>query len=306
MRTICKCILVIFLILPVYSCSNKTASQPIELKVMSFNIWLGAKKSIPATAQVLIESKADIVGIQEANRDGKDMAVYLADSIGWYSYSSGGSPTIISRYPIVDTSASKNGVKIKIDESHSVWMFNVHLMYCPYEPYQLNGIEYCGGPILQTAEEAVESAIKSRSEAVNSVIADILEVQKEGYPIFLTGDFNEPSCLDWTAKAVEAGLCKIPVIWPSTKAFIDKGGMQDSYRLFYPDEVSKLGHTWTTLPEVEAYTEVLDRIDFVMFRGDKIKLINSQVVGEKSVKSDIGFDNYPSDHRAVLSTFTLE
>jgi hypothetical protein len=70
--------------------------------------------------------------------------------------------------------------------------------------------------------------------------------------------------------------------------------------------VSKPGQTWTTLPETEAYTEVLDRIDFVMFRGNKIKLTNSQIVGEKSSKSDIGFDNYPSDHRAVLSTFILE
>ena len=82
--------------------------------------------------------------------------------------------------------------------------------------------------------------------------------------------------------------------------------MKDSYRTFYPDEVVKPGHTWTTLPEASAYKEVLDRIDFVLFSGKKMKLKNSQIVGEESPLSDIRFKNYPSDHRAVLSTFILK
>ncbi|MDR2954254.1 MAG: hypothetical protein LBV43_04155 [Prevotella sp.] len=299
MKTFYNIITSVFFILLISSCSSK----PVQLNVMSFNIWVGGGKSLDATAQVIVDSKADIVGIQESTRAGKNMAVHIADSLGWYSYVYSNSPTIISRYPIVDTTTNKYGVKIKIDEKHFVWMFNVHLMYCPYEPYQLNGIEYCGAPLLETEQQAIESAIKSRGETVNASVADMLEVQKEGYPIFITGDFNEPSCLDWTKKATEAGLCKIPVAWPSTKAYLDKAGMKDSYRVIYPDEVKNPGHTWTTLP---AENEILDRIDFLLFWGEKIKVENSQLAGESSDLSDIKFNNYPSDHRAVLSTFILE
>ena len=302
-----KLLLSTFFILLLCSCNKKQqVPESVELKVMSFNIWLGGGKSIGETGRVFAESKADVIGVQESTRDVSNTAAHLADSLGWHSYVYNESQTIVSKYPIVDTSANKHGVKIKIDEKHFIWMFNVHLMYCPYQPYQLNGIEYCGGPILQTAEEAIASAIATRGKMVDSTVADILEVRKEGFPIFLTGDFNEPSCLDWTAKAVEAGLCKIAVEWPSTKAFIDKGGLKDSYRALYTDEVKTPGHTWTTLPETTAYKEVFDRIDFVLFSGENTKVKSSQIVGEESSKSDIGFKNYPSDHRAVLSTFILQ
>lgn len=306
MKNVSKFILLSLIMLAITaSCGNKKTSEPISLKVMSFNIWKGGGKSIQRTAEVLIDSGADIVGIQEATSKDHNTAKQIADSLNWHSYVYGRSTAIISKYPIVDTSENKQGVKIKIDDSHFVWMFNVHLMYCPYEPYQLNGIEYCGAPLLSTATEAIESAKKSREKEVKSNVADILTAQKEGYPVFLTGDFNEPSCLDWTDKAVEAKICKIAVEWPSTKAFID-AGLKDSYREKYPDEVKNPGHTWTPLPETKSYTEVLDRIDFVFYLGGNIKLENSQIIGEESPLSDIRFDNYPSDHRAVISSFIIE
>ncbi|MBK5721126.1 endonuclease/exonuclease/phosphatase family protein [Dysgonomonas sp. Marseille-P4677] len=305
MRILCKLVLLLVVIFTV-SCSKKENPVSVSLNVMSFNIWVGGGKSIGATAEVFVNSGADIIGVQEASRDDRNIAEYIADSLGWHSYVYDRSPTIISKYPIIDTSANKHGVKIKIDESHYVWMFNVHLIHCPYEPYQLNGIEYCGAPSLSTENEAIESARQSREKDVKSNISDILSVQKEGYPVFLTGDFNEPSCLDWTSEAVEAKLCKIAVKWPSTKAFIDSAGMKDSYRILYPDEVKNPGYTWTPLPETTAYTEVLDRIDFVFFWGNNIELKNSQVLGEESPESDIKFNNYPSDHRAVLSSFIIK
>ncbi|WP_280744753.1 MULTISPECIES: endonuclease/exonuclease/phosphatase family protein [unclassified Parabacteroides] len=271
---------------------------------MSFNIWLGGGKSVQETARVILESKADIVGIQESSRDDVNTAINIADSLGWYSYASTGSPTIISKFAITDTSTYGHGVKIQIDEKYFVWMFNIHLMYCPYEPYQLNGIHYCGGPLLNTAAEAIASARNTRGKEVAEIILDMKEAQKEGYPLFLTGDFNEPSCLDWTEKSAKAGLCKMPVSWPSTFDFMYQADMKDSYRMLYPDETANPGYTWTPLPESESYTEVLDRIDFVFFWGN-IHPVKSEIVGEVNPASDIQFANYPSDHRAVISTFTF-
>jgi len=300
-------LVILFLIL-FSSCGNKQNQNqtPLSLNVMSFNIWAGGGKSVNKTTEVILNCGADIVGIQEAtNNRGKKMAIHIADSIGWYSYINSASQAVLSKYPIIDTSENKCGVKIKIDEKHFIWMFNVHLIHCPYEPYQLNGIEYCGAPNLGTEEEAVKSALKSREEQVKMTIVDILKVREEGFPIFLTGDFNEPSCLDWTPRAAEEGLHKISVKWPSTRLFIEDGGMTDSYRTKYPDEVTNPGITWTTIPEEKKYKEVLDRIDFVFFSGRNIEVTDSKIVGEKSPASDIKFDDYPSDHRAVLSTFNI-
>ena len=273
---------------------------------MSFNIWKGGGTSIGKTAEIFVYSGADIIGVQEAYHGDRNIAKQIADSLGWYSFENSHSQTIISKYPIVDTSANNLGVKIRFDEKHFVWMFNVHLNHCPYEPYQLNDIEYCGGPFLKTEEEAINSAKVTREAQVRSNIDDILKIREEGYPIFLTGDFNEPSYLDWTEKAVEAGLCKLSVKWPSTRLFIEEGKMTDSYRTLYPDKVKNPGHTWTPLPETEKYKEVFDRIDFVLFSGNNIKVAKSQLLGEESPLSDIKFKDYPSDHRAVLSSFVIE
>ena len=295
-----------FLVSVLFLCCSCSQKSSYELQVMSFNIWMGGGKSIEKTEEVIVKSGAHIVGIQEATRKGDNTAVAIADKLGWYSHAINGSTTIISKFPIVGTSESRKGVKIQTGENQFVWMFNVHLMYCPYEPYQLNGIEYCGAPLLSTASEAVESAWNTRGEEVTQVIQEIKEAQKENFPVFLTGDFNEPSWLDWTEKAANANICKMKVEWPATKHFQSQAEMKDSYRDIYPDEVGMPGHTWTTLPETEKYVEVLDRIDFVLYWGGNITATRSQIVGESATFCDIVIDAYPSDHRAVLSTFSIK
>jgi endonuclease/exonuclease/phosphatase family metal-dependent hydrolase len=292
----------LYLLYPAACCLLLTAcnNSPHELRVMTFNIWVGGGTSLAETARVIRESRADIIGIQEsADRDRHNRAIALADSLGLYAYENGESATILSRYAIVATSEASYGVKLQLDKTRFVWMFNTHLFHCPYEPYQLSGIEYCGAPPLATPEETVASAWNTRGETVLALIADIQTAQKEGFPVFLTGDFNEPSCLDWTERAAKAGLCPCAVAWPATKTFIEQAHMQDSYRTIYRNEVTHPGHTWTPRP---AQHEILDRIDFVFFWGN-VRPVKSEVAGEAGPFSDLCFDNYPSDHRAVISTF---
>jgi endonuclease/exonuclease/phosphatase family metal-dependent hydrolase len=273
----------------------------IELKVMSFNIWVGGGKSIDETANVIKTTSADIVGIQESSKGKDNNAVKIAKGLGWHSCVYAGC-TIISRYPIVKTSPNQQGCKIQIGKNQFVWMFNIHLKYCPYGPYQLNGIPYCGAPLLDNEKDAIDTALKTHQNAVEAIISEIKEAQKDNCPIFLTGDFNEPSHLDWTGNAAKSGICKMPVAWPSTKALMEKANLKDSYRTKYPNEVTHKGHTWTTFP---AKREVLDRIDFVFFYGTNVEVTDVKVVGEKSDLSDIKFEKYPSDHRAVLGIFKL-
>ncbi|MDR1170675.1 MAG: endonuclease/exonuclease/phosphatase family protein [Prevotellaceae bacterium] len=274
------------------------------LRIMSFNIWGGGGNSLARTVAVVRESRADIVGIQE---ESNNAAAHIAKSLGWrtvHTYVSilGKSCAIISKYPAVDTAESKIGIKLQIGDNKYVWMFNQHLNHCPYEPYRLNGIEYCGGT-LYTEEEAVASAWNARKSDVELTIAEIKKTQAEQTPVFLTGDFNEPSHLDWTERAATAGLCKMPVAWPSTKKLQEQTGMKDSYRILHPNEVSHPGYTWTSMP---AEKEVLDRIDFVFFWGDRVNAVKSEIAGEKMPESDIVIQDYPSDHRAVMSTFKID
>jgi hypothetical protein len=273
--------------------------ESLPLRVMTFNIWMGGGRSAEHTAEVIARSGATVVGIQESLRGDTNTAVRIADSLGWYSYSRQASETTLSRYAITDTSKLGYGVKIQLPGRRSVWMFNVHLFYWPYQPYQLHGIDYGGAPFLRTADEAVASAWVARRAQVEEVIADIRSVEADACPVVLTGDFNEPSWLDWTDRAAQAGLCKLPVAWPAERAFMESLGLHDSYRTIYPDEVARPGRTWTPLP---AERDVPDRIDFVLYKGG-LTPVASQIVGEDSPQSDIRFARYPSDHRAVLTTF---
>ena len=65
----------------------------------------------------------------------------------------------------------------------------------------------------------------------------------QGYPIFLTGDFNEPSSLDYTAETVgtHKGIDE-PVPWPVSEELLDLG-FRDSYRDAHPDPVAEPGIT---------------------------------------------------------------
>ena len=47
------------------------------------------------------------------------------------------------------------------------------------------------------------------------------------------------------------------------------------------------------------------RIDFVYFKGEGVEVIDTKIVGESKENADIVVAPYPSDHRAVVASFTL-
>ena len=61
--------------------------------------------------------------------------------------------------------------------------------------------------------------------------------------MFLTGDFNSPSYLDWTPKVARA-RADVPyaVRWPASLA-LAQAGFRDSYRDAHPDPVADPGFT---------------------------------------------------------------
>ncbi|KAG0337007.1 hypothetical protein BG000_005911 [Podila horticola] len=120
-----------------------------------------------------------------------------------------------------------------------MYLFNCHLYYFPYQPFQLLKIPYDNQPFFDTAEQAVDSCLATRGQEIDSVIREIQNVaaQEPEVPIFLTGDFNEPSHLDWTPLSVLTGMHPLPVSWPCTEK-VYRAGMVDLWRAYREPSVA--------------------------------------------------------------------
>lgn len=287
-------------------------SDAAELRVMTFNLWHGGdagRQPLSQSAEVIRTAKADIVGLQETHgleRDGQrpDNGAKLAELLGWHYFNQGGSPGILSRFPIVTNTPAGHGVAIRLPSGREIRMFNVHLMHAPYQPYQLLDIPYANAPFIKTAEEAVAEAIKARGAEVDRLLAELRPAVTGGQSVFLTGDFNEPSHLDWTDRAAIAGRCPLPVEWPSSRAVMGVG-LKDAYRTVHPDALAEPGHTWTPTTQPDDPKDRHDRIDFVFVAGDGVTVTNCEIVGEKPGVADRVVQPFPSDHRAVVATVRI-
>ena len=302
------------LIIALLFCAALSSRAAETLRVMSFNIWVGGdsgNQPLTQTLKVIQTAKADVVGLQEKighKKDGisPDHGRKLAEMLGWHYFDQdpGHSTAVLSRYPILTNTPAKWGVQIQLPSGAKAWMFNVHLAHAPYQPYQLLNIPYADAPFIKTAAEAVEEARKARGGQVERLLRDLKPAVATGQPVFLTGDFNEPSHLDWTERAATAKKCPLPVQYPSTLA-VGRAGMRDAFRTVFPDEVTHPGWTWTPLTTPDDPKDRHDRIDMIFFAGAGMKVKDCQIIGEASPAADLVVTPYPSDHRAVVATFEL-
>ena len=281
------------------------------VRVMSYNIHRGGvvmlKQPLSQTAKVIQSAKADIVGIQETRSPRGDKLEELAKLLGW-NHDMGKGSQILTRYEILESLNS--GVKIKLDSGKEAYVFNLHLPSHPYQPYQLleirpkwhkhtNDITF-----IKTEAEAIEWAKKARGRELTKLLRLIRSIPDKQAPVFVVGDFNEPSHLDWTERAAKAVRHPIKVEYPNSLAMI-KAGFTDAYRAIYRDEMKHPGYTWSSFYKFDDPTTHHDRIDFVYFKGKGIKLNEVKIVGENQKDADIVISPYPSDHRAVVANFKL-
>lgn len=297
------------------ACAPKAAPIPqgsARLRVMTFNLWFGGDgggQPLESSAAVIRAAQADVVGLQEtqgneASGIHPDNGARLAEMLGWHYFDQGERRGILSRFPIVETTPQRWGAIIQLESGHQVAIFNAHLMYWPYQPYQLLNIPYFNAPFLASAEEAIQAAQAARGEQVTALLAEMQAVRQRGLPILLTGDFNEPSHRDWTEAAAQAGLCPLPVAWPTTRR-LEQAGWVDAYRQLFPDPVAAPGFTWTPTTRPDDPNDHHDRIDFIFSNGAGLTTDQVQIVGENGEAADIVVTPYPSDHRAVAATFTV-
>jgi endonuclease/exonuclease/phosphatase family metal-dependent hydrolase len=295
--------------------TDRSKAEPMTetVRIMSFNLWHGGdagRQPLDQTVEVIKQSQADMVGLQETaglapeGEPRPDRAAEIAKRLGWNYVDQGERTGVISRFKIVATTPKKWGVKLALDSGRTLYLFNVHFAHAPYQPYQLLDIPYENAPFLTTAQQAVEAAQAARGAQVERMLAEVAAVVPEGLPVFLTGDFNEPSHRDWTAAAATSGKCPLCVEWPTTKA-VESAGFIDAFRSVYPDPVLRPGLTWTPTTQITDPKDRHDRIDFVFVRGTGVRVNTIRIVGESREFADIVVQPYPSDHRAVVAEVEL-
>ena len=277
--------LAVFILLSTSICLQ--AAPVTQLKVLSFNIWVQGGLSLSNCIEVIRTTGADIVGLQECNQT---TAQAIATNLGFYVLPAADCP-IVSRYPILSSPINTTrgvGATIQLSPGQRVHLFNCHLVPFPYGPYDLkNG---------QSVAYVTNQENLVRMPALNQLLNVMRPFLDSFEPCFLVGDFNAPSHFDYAS---------LP--WP-TSVTPANAGMGDSYRELHstnrtfpaPFAYNEPGITWTPKTSQEP-DGVFDRIDFVHYSlGDGVTPTNSIELDERN-----SINPWPSDHRAVLTTFTL-
>jgi endonuclease/exonuclease/phosphatase family metal-dependent hydrolase len=278
--------------------SRTVLAAPVTLRVGTFNIEYGGTVVDFGQVVAAVEaSGADVLGIEEA----EGHIPRLARALGWPYYDV--RTQVISKYPLIDPSGGGGRyLFVEVTPGRVVAIENVHLPSAPYGPNR----------VLRGATRAEILALerKVRLPAVRPFLRASKTILADDVPVFLVGDFNAPSHLDWTSRAVGSRRQVVyPVRWPVSVA-VERTGFRDAFRAVYPNEVRRPGLTWwAARPRVDdswnpPRTAPQDRIDQVYAAGAKPTGVT--IIGEPGGPGvDVPVRPWPSDHRAVVGTFEV-
>ena len=286
--------------LAVAACGSTTAvtTAPVEtdFTLMVLNIEYGGDEvDFDKIIEAIQKADPDLVALEEA--EGNTAAV--AEALGWPYHSI--RSQIVSKLPLIDPpGADGNYEFVEIQPGAVVAITNVHLPSDPYGPYDVRDGKSLD-EVLQLERETRLAALQPRLDAIATLSPDI--------PVFLLGDFNAPSHLDWTEAAVGLRphiLYAVP--WPVSVA-VEEAGFRDPYREFHPDPVADPGLTWWAgRPLIDGYpdpSEPQDRIDIIYAAGPSTTT-GIRIVGEQGgPQVDIPVDPWGTDHRGVVADFRL-
>jgi len=290
---------------PAAALAQAAESAPVELRVMSFNIWYGGVQvSQQQVIDIIRASGADIVGLQEP--DGQTAAIAAAAGYPYVDLRR----HIISRVPLFDSALGErtetgqapyslagldsNAVHAwaMVAPGQVVALGNLHLTSSPYGPDLLAGGE--------TIEAVLANEAETRLPEIDPFAAGLESLVAAGVPVIVTGDFNTPSHLDWLA-----ALRGMDVPWPVTLR-MEAAGFTDTFRAAHPDPALRPGLTFTPgYPwPVTVAGEIHDRIDYIFAANATVR--GAEVWGEPANPDvDRAFAPWPSDHRAVLADLTV-
>ena len=313
---------------------ENTDQKAVELKVMTWNIWgklnLEAKYSINGKTarerviEIIKESKVDIITMTETYGSAKAIAEAL--NFHYYTPAEDANLTIFSRYPLASagnleklSSFSFIQALVNLPNNKQVKVFNIWLTSGGRHIVAVKDDELSD----EDFNKGDENRHKHIQELLNHKDYKKSMLAKNEVPVIVAGDFNCVSHLDYTAETKKKGLNYSRILDCQTSQAMVKAGFTDSYRHMHPEvTVNTLGYTWTTVGQgytyksgegfvpVEKnprpqYQDPYARIDYIYCAGDGIKPIDSETILHHPSNLQRSFPEFPSDHGAVLSTFSI-
>ena len=196
--------------------TNKADPMPETVRIMSFNLWHGGdagKQPLDQTIEVIEEVQVDVVGLQETaglapeGQGRPARAAKLARRLGWHYIDQGERTGIISRYQILGTTSRKLGIKLVLPSGRQSFVqrsFGSRAL--PAIPTLEHTVGRCA--FSDDRRPSGASSAMRRGAQVNRLLAEVNDVAAEQIPMFVTGDFNEPSHRDWTVSVAARNQCR--------------------------------------------------------------------------------------------------
>ncbi|UFU06431.1 discoidin domain-containing protein [Ruania halotolerans] len=217
-------------------------------------------------------------------------------------------------YPVVDgehvSSFNFGGARLTLPDGSSTHAFSMWLSHRDnaWSPLTRTAIENVRG--LEPGATSQELAATDRAERVemaDEILSEHLpQFVTDESPVIVAGDTNALSPLDWSEQFADApGHEGLVVDWPAMGAFED-ADFTDTYREANPDAARFPGRTFSAS---NAYTYAPARIDYILTRGDDVRVLGSSTRVERLPQHQRSAldDIYPfySDHAAVVSDLLI-
>lgn len=326
---------------------DEELTEDIELTILQLNLWVECTK-VEKAPQYLLEQIAylqpDIAAFCELFKGEQDDPVIpklingLSEKgIKYYSARIEGR-AIISKYPIIEKARINDwmfkavldvqGNRIAVYPSHSEYRY--YTCYYPrgYNDGSVNW-DKLSAPIVDVKKILSESRKSGRIESIQAFINSANEEIEKGTLVFLAGDLNEPSHLDWQENTKNLRDHRGCVVNWDVSRLLYNSGFKDAYRELYPDAVNYPGFTFpadnknvdvsllTWAPDADER----ERIDFIYYylqsnltiKSVKIAGPSGSIVRSGRIKENskdifiVGDENrWPTDHKGVLATFVLK
>lgn len=231
------------------------------------------------------------------------------------------------RGSVIKASVQINGRNIVLYSAHLDWLNCSSYLPRGYDGSTWKKMER---PILDVDSILADNKASFRDDEVRAILEDARKEREQGRIVLIGGDFNEPSHLDWQADTKDIrGHGGVVIDWDCSMLLAGEG-YKDAFREVYPDPVAYPGFTFpANNPQVDlsklAWSPEADdreRIDFIYYYpSESIALRDIRIVGpegsvlygERTERDSDSQDAFiapagiwPTDHKALLATFTLK
>lgn len=319
------------------------------VKFLQLNVWQEGtmvEGGYEALVDELARADADFVMLSEVrNYHGHSFARRITASLrergktyyAFDSYDSG----LLSRHPIIDSAVvfPENGDHGSIyklvaevgGRRYAVYTAHLDYLNCAY--YDVRGYDgltwkRLPRPLTDIDSILLKNVASQRDDAIRLFLADAAKERRRGSLIFLGGDFNEPSHLDWTAATSHTADHEGLVIPWTVTSLLAADGYVDTYRECYPDPVAYPGYTYpanTPGAQVDELSWAMEadereRIDYIFYhrdasltlrgvsllapRGDIIRGRRCDTVTADPLVEPLGV--WPTDHKGLVAEFEVE